>query len=153
MDRIVNLTHDVLDARAIEAAVAHPGAGAVCTFSGNVRDHNLDRQVEYLEYEAYAEMALQAMNEICHEVVARWQGARIAIVHRLGRVEIGEASVIIAVASAHRGAAFAACLFAIDTLKTTVPIWKREVWTDGAAWIEGVSAAPVQSNPFVDPIP
>ncbi len=140
---MVTLTHAPLDPRALEAAVAWPGAGAVCTFVGVVRDINLDRAVGYLEYEAYAEMAEPALATVAGDVGARWPGARVALAHRLGRLEIGEASVVIAVATPHRAAAFAACQYAIDTLKATVPIWKKEVWADGSAWVEGVPPHPL----------
>jgi molybdopterin synthase catalytic subunit len=140
---MVRLTDEVLDPRAVEALVAHAGAGAVCTFQGIVRDHNLGREVGHLEYEAYAEMAEPAMAAIAGEVAGRWPGARVAIVHRLGRLAIGEASVVIAVATPHRAEAFEACRYAIDALKTRVPIWKKEVWADGSAWVEGTAVAPL----------
>lgn len=130
----------------LHEAVDDPGAGAVCTFLGVVRDHNLGRRVDYLEYEAYPEMAVPAMQRIAEEIRARWDVRDIAMLHRIGRLEIGEASVGIAVSSAHRAEAFAACRYAIDRLKETVPIWKKEVWADGEEWIEGTaigdSAAP-----------
>src|SRR5205823_4156962 len=110
--------------------------GAVVACSGNVRVHNRGRRVEYLEYDAYRAMAEAKMREIAEEAVRRWQ-CRIAIRHRVGRLEIGEPSVLIAVSCAHRAAAFDACRFAIDTLKETVPIWKKEVWEGGEVWIEG----------------
>jgi len=136
---MVRLTDEPIDVRAVEAAVAHAGAGAICTFQGVVRDHNLGRAVDHLEYEAFPEMALGAMERIADEVASRWPGARAAIVHRTGRLAIGEASVVIAVSTPHRAEAFEACRYAIDTLKTTVPVWKKEVWSDGEAWIEGVA--------------
>lgn len=133
-----------IDARAVEAAVARPGAGAICTFSGVVRDTNLGRTVAHLEYEAYAEMAVPAMERIAAVVSERWPGARAALTHRIGRVEIGQASVVIAVSAPHRADAFEACRWAIDTLKAAVPIWKKEVWADGEAWIEGIEAGPIE---------
>jgi len=141
---MLELTDRPIDVRAVEAAVAGPGDGAICTFQGVVRDNNLGRAVAHLEYEAFPEMALPAMRRIADEVAARWPGARAAIVHRTGRLEIGEASVVIAVSSPHRAAAFEACRYAIDTLKTTVPIWKKEVWEGGEAWVEGVAVAPLE---------
>lgn len=137
------LTRAVIDPRRVEAAVTHPGAGAVVTFHGIVRDNNLGRAVQWLEYEAYPEMAEPRMSEIGEEVRLRWPGARLGMVHRLGRLEIGEASVVIAASAAHRADAFEACRFAIDNLKTTVPIWKKEVWSDGSAWVEGAPTAPL----------
>ncbi len=142
----VGLTTTTIDARAVEARVAHAGAGAVCTFLGVTRDHNLGRRVGHLEYEAYPEMALPALAQIAHDIAVRWPGAQAALVHRLGRLEIGEASVVIAVSAPHRAAAFEACRYAIDTLKTTVPIWKKEVWSDGEAWIEGVAPSPLHGR-------
>jgi molybdopterin synthase catalytic subunit len=140
---VIRLTAEPLDPRALEAAVAWPGAGAVCTFVGLVRDNNLGRAVGHLEYEAYPEMAEAAMAAIAEDVRARWPGARVALAHRLGRLELGAASVVIAVATPHRAEAFAACRHAIDALKATVPIWKKEVWADGSAWIEGVPPHPL----------
>ncbi len=139
----VELTAGPIDPRAVEARVAHAGAGAVCTFHGVTRDHNLGREVGHLEYEAYPAMALPALDRIAADIAARWPGARAALVHRVGRLEIGEASVVIAVSAPHRAAAFEACRYAIDALKTTVPIWKKEVWADGEAWIEGVAPSPL----------
>lgn len=116
--------------------VDRPEAGAVVTFSGNVRNHNRGRRVEYLEYDAYRPMAEAKLREIAVEAARRWD-CRIAVEHRVGRLEIGEPSVLVAVSCAHRAAAFEACRFAIDTLKEQVPIWKKEVWEGGEVWIEG----------------
>lgn len=138
------LTLEPIDPRAVEARVSHPGAGAVVTFHGVVRDHNLGRQVSWLEYEAFAEMAEPAMEGIIAEVTRRWPVARAAMVHRLGRLAIGEASVVIAVSAPHRAEAFDACRFAIDALKASVPIWKKEVWADGSAWVEGTPVSPLR---------
>lgn len=134
MFRIVKEPIDV--DRVIEA-VEDPGAGAICTFLGVVRDNNLGREVDYLEYEAYPRMAVPAMQRIADEIRDRWDVIGVAMVHRVGRLEIGEASVAIAVSSPHRAEAFEACHYAIDRLKETVPIWKKEVWMDGEEWIEG----------------
>jgi molybdopterin synthase catalytic subunit len=124
-----------IDAAAVAAAVADPAAGAICTFCGTTRDHNDGRRVTELEYEAYPEMALAEMRKIGDEARRRWPIAHIAIVHRIGIVPIGEASVVIAVSAAHRAAAFAACHFAIDRLKEVVPIWKKEHFHGGEVWI------------------
>jgi molybdopterin synthase catalytic subunit len=129
------LTGEPLDPRAIEALVADPGCGALVTFVGTVRRTNEGREVDYLEYEAYPGMAEKKMAEIGQEIHARWGLERVAIAHRLGRCEVGEASIVICVASPHRREAFEACHHAIDRVKEIVPIWKREVWTDGAVWI------------------
>ena len=109
-------------------------------FVGVVRDQNAGRPVLRLEYEAYEEMALSEMQAIDREARRRWPITEIRIVHRLGRMEIGEASVAVAVASPHRDEAFEACRFAIDTLKKTVPIWKKEFYADGAVWLEAPGA-------------
>ncbi len=115
--------------------------GAVVDFSGVVRDHSGDKKTDYLVYEAYEEMAERKMAEIGIEVKERWQIEDIAILHRIGRLEIGEISVLIAVASPHRVEAFAACQYAINRLKEVVPIWKKEVGEDGESWVEGPRAS------------
>lgn len=133
----VQITREPLDRAGLIQRVAHPSAGALVVFDGVVRDHARGHAVQYLEYEAYVEMAEPQMLAIAHAARERWPNVRIAVAHRLGRLEIGEASVIIAVASPHRSAAFDACRYVIDTLKATVPIWKKEVGPDGAEWVEG----------------
>ncbi len=116
--------------------------GAVTTFLGLVRNHNAGRRVSYLVYEAYEPLALRAFERISAEVTAKWPGARLALHHRIGRLEIGEASVAIAATSAHRGDAFAACRYAIERVKQIAPIWKREFFEGGDVWIEGATADP-----------
>jgi molybdopterin synthase catalytic subunit len=116
--------------------------GAVATFLGVVRNHNAGRRVQYLEYEAYDALARRAFERIAAEVAARWPGVRLALHHRIGRLEIGEASVAIAAASAHRGEAFAACRYTIERVKQIAPIWKREFFEGGDVWIEGATADP-----------
>jgi molybdopterin synthase catalytic subunit len=116
--------------------------GAVVTFLGLVRNHNVGRQVQYLEYEAYEPLALKAFSRIGDELRERWPGARLALHHRIGRLEVGEASVAIAVASAHRGEAYGACRYTIERLKQIAPIWKREFFEGGDVWIEGATADP-----------
>jgi MoaE-MoaD fusion protein len=121
---------------AIAAAVAHPGAGGVAIFSGVVRNETGGRMVKFLEYEGHVPMAEAKLREIGEAVRARWASVkRVAILHRLGRLEIGESSVLIAVSAAHRADAFEACRYAIDTLKQTVPIWKKEHFEDGEVWV------------------
>ena len=115
--------------------------GAVVTFSGVVRDHSGESRTDYLEYEAYAPMAEKMMAEIGAEAAARWKTKEIAVLHRVGKVEIGEISVLISVASPHRAEAFQACSYVIDQLKERVPIWKKEVGADGTYWVEGPHAA------------
>jgi molybdopterin synthase catalytic subunit len=134
---VVQLTHQVLDREALVTAVSQPSVGGLVVFEGVVRNSARGKDVRYLEYEAYEEMAEQQIRAIIAEALARWGVKGIAVAHRFGRLEIGEASVIIVVASVHRGEAFEACRYLIDTLKTTVPIWKKEVATNGEEWVEG----------------
>ena len=136
------ITTDPLDARRLEAAVAHKGAGAICTFTGIVRDSSRGRQVTHLEYEAYADMAKAEMRKIAGEIAERWPAARVAFAHRTGRLEIGEASVVVSVSCPHRAEAIDACRLGIDRLKESVPIWKKEHASDGTFWIEGNQSLP-----------
>ena len=140
---LFEITSRPLDARRMETAVAHKGAGAICTFTGVVRDSSRGRSVTHLEYEAYAEMATSQMRKIADEIAEKWPEARVAMAHRTGRLEIGEPSVVVSVSSPHRAEAIAACKWGIDRLKETVPIWKKEHATDGTYWIEGDSAEPI----------
>lgn len=133
----VELTAEVLDARRLEAAVAHPGAGAICTFTGVVRNNSRGRATRRLEYEAYGEMAVKQMNAIALEIGEKWPEARVAFAHRTGVLEIGEASVVVSVSSPHRAEAIAACQWGIDRLKESVPIWKKEFFGGGEVWVEG----------------
>ncbi len=137
MEPLISITRERLDRDALVAAVSHPGAGGIVVFEGVVRDNARGKQVRYLEYDVYPEMAVQQIREIVAEAERRWGVERVAVAHRIGRLEIGEASVIIVVASPHRAEAFDACRYIIDTLKTTVPIWKKEVATNGEEWVEG----------------
>ena len=114
-----------------------PEDGALCVFTGVVRNHNDGKSVLYLEYEGYEDMVVSIFAEIEAEARARFGVTRVRIVHRLGRMEIGETSVAVAVSSPHRGEAFEACRFAIDTLKHKAPIWKKEFYQDGSSWLEG----------------
>ena len=116
--------------------------GAVVTFLGLVRNHNAGRRVRHLEYEAFEPLALNVFMRIAGEVQEHWPGARLALHHRTGRLEIGEASVAIAVASTHRADAYAACRYAIERVKQIAPIWKREFFDGGDVWIEGATADP-----------
>ncbi len=125
-----------LDEAEVVGRVAGPDAGGVVSFVGNVRDHARGHEIEYLEYEAYPEMAEREMEKIVEEAALAWPGTRVAMAHRVGRLEIGDAAVVVVAASAHREEAFRACRFAIDTLKERVPIWKREVAKDGAYWVD-----------------
>lgn len=138
----VAITAAPLDFRAIVASVTGEGDGAVTTFAGLVRDHNLGRRVLFLEYEAYEALAVKALELIVSEAREAWPDTRLAVHHRVGRVEIGEASVAIAAASAHRAHAFAACRYAIERVKQIAPIWKREHFEGGDVWLEGATADP-----------
>ena len=116
--------------------------GAVATFLGLVRNHNAGRRVRYLEYEAYEPLAERVFERISAEVASRWPGVQLALHHRTGRLDIGDASVAIAAASAHRADAFAACRYTIERVKQIAPIWKREFFEGGEMWIEGATADP-----------
>lgn len=116
--------------------------GAVVTFLGLVRNHNMGRSVRHLEYDAYEPLALKTFQRITDEVNSRWPGVRLAVQHRVGRLEIGEASVAIAAASPHRADAYAACRYTIERIKQIAPIWKREFFEGGDIWIEGATADP-----------
>jgi molybdopterin synthase catalytic subunit len=129
------VTAEPLDLVRLVEAVTRNTSGAIASFLGVVREFARGRQVHHLEYDAYPEMAAATMRQIGEEIRARWPVDGVAIVHRTGRLTIGEASVAIAIASPHRHEALQACGYAIERLKEIVPIWKREVWTDGAEWI------------------
>ena len=140
MAPVVKITRDPLDGAAVRALVdeaTHASDGGVVTFEGVVRNHARGKNIRYLEYDAYPEMAEERMNAIAAEVGQHWQTDHVALVHRIGRLEIGECSVVVVVACPHRAEAFEACRYAIDTLKTTAPIWKKEVAEDGEEWVEG----------------
>ena len=137
METLIQLTREPLKRDELVAAVSHPSVGGIVVFEGVVRDNARGKQVRYLEYDVYEEMAEQQIRAIVTEAQQRWGVKRVAVAHRFGRLEIGEVSVIIVVASPHRGEAFDACRYIIDTLKSTVPIWKKEVATNGEEWVEG----------------
>ena len=134
---MARITREAIDIRATADRAGSPASGALLTFLGVVRDSNRGRQVRGIEYHAFEEMALTEMGRIEKDCLARWPGIAVEIVHRLGRLDVGEASVLIAVAAPHRAEGFAALRHAIDRLKETVPIWKKEIYADGHAWIEG----------------
>jgi molybdopterin synthase catalytic subunit len=135
-----------LDAAAAAAAVTRSGDGAVATFVGLVRDRNLGRTVLWLDYEAFVPLALKAFERIAAEAAEKWPDARMAIHHRTGRVAIGEASIVIAVASPHRADGFAAARYAIERVKQIAPIWKHEHFEGGDVWIEGATADPADAG-------
>jgi molybdopterin synthase catalytic subunit len=136
------ITTAPLDPAALARALDVTGAGAVATFVGLVRDHNLGRRVLHLEYEAYEPLARRGLDLIVDEARDQWPAVQMMIHHRIGRMEIGEASVAIAAASPHRADAFAAARYAIERIKQIVPIWKHEYFEGGDVWIEGATADP-----------
>lgn len=135
------ITEDEISIDALYKTVLKDSHGAVVTFAGVVRDHSGDKRTNYLEYEAYTNMAEKKMAEIGDEIQRQWGIGDVAILHRVGRLEIGEISVLIAIASPHRAEALAACKYAIDRLKEIVPIWKKEVGENGDYWVEGPVSA------------
>lgn len=145
-DRRFRVTGDPLDVRAVSAIVSSPDCGAVATFVGLVRNENGGRRVLWLEYEAYEPLAVKSFIRIDEEAGERWPSIGLAIHHRIGRVEIGEASVVIAAASPHRAEAFAACRYAIERIKQIAPIWKHEHFEGGEIWIEGATADPMDQD-------
>jgi molybdopterin synthase catalytic subunit len=140
----VAVTRDRLTLEALARDVASEDGqdGAIASFLGLVRNHNQGRTVHFLEYEAYEPLAVRALSHIVDEAKAFWPSARLAIHHRIGRLEIGDASVAIVAASPHRGDAFAACRYAIERVKQIVPIWKHEHFEGGDVWLEGATADP-----------
>ena len=138
---VFKITADPIKPDDLFAGVVRDENGAVATFAGVVRNHSGDKQTDYLVYEAYPVMAEKKMAEIGDELKAQWGVVDVAMVHRVGKLEIGEISVLIAVASPHRAEALAACQYAIDRLKQIVPIWKKEVGVGGESWVEGPQAA------------
>ncbi len=136
-DDIYQLIREPIDADAFAQHVRAPEDGAVVTFDGFVRNQSHNRATLYLDYEAYESMALAKMREIGAQLHEQYRIHRVVMVHRLGRLHVGETSVFIAVSAPHRAAAFDACRLAIDTLKRTVPIWKKEYFEDGAVWADG----------------
>jgi molybdopterin converting factor subunit 1 len=134
--RRCTISDRALDVGAVVARVLGPDAGGIVTFVGTVRDASRGQAIRHLEYEAYPGMAEREMEKIADAAAAQWPGARVAIAHRTGRLAIGDLAVVIAAAAPHRAEAFAACRYAIDTLKRQVPIWKKEVAVDGEYWVE-----------------
>jgi MoaE-MoaD fusion protein len=137
--RYSSIIREKIDTQVVLARLKHSSDGAAVAFEGVVRDNTRGRCTLYLDYEAYQEMALKQMDALAEQALQQFSIRDVALVHRLGRLEIGEVSVLIVVASAHRAAAFDACRWLIDTLKRTVPIWKKEYFVDGAVWADGES--------------
>ena len=136
---MIALIREPIGREAVVQRLRQDRDGAIVAFDGVVRDHAMGKTVRYLEYEAYEDMALKQMEAIRRTALERWPITDMAIVHRLGRLEIGESSVLVVVTAPHRRPAFEACQFGIDTVKKTVPIWKKEFYASGEAWIEGQS--------------
>jgi MoaE-MoaD fusion protein len=149
----IALIREPIDTAAIQHAIKSPSDGALCIFDGIVRDNTHGRRTLHLDYEAYEAMALKQMHLLRSDAIEHFAIRDVAIIHRLGRLPVGETSVFIAVASAHRGAAFDACRWLIDTLKKTVPIWKKEHFTDGAIWADGEPFPKDLTEPLTRPQP
>jgi molybdopterin synthase catalytic subunit len=132
---MIVITHDELDTGQVVSEVGHPGAGAIVTFVGTTRDNTAGRRVLFLEYEAYRPMADEQLARVADEMRDRWDLTGVAIHHRLGKLKIGEASLVVAVSSAHRKEAFEACHYSIDRIKQIVPIWKKEFFEGGEVWV------------------
>ncbi len=141
-EKLFEITTKPISVDEVSRRVSDPRVGAVVSFAGIVRGINADRKVNYLEYETYPEMAELTLAQIGEEIKARWPVEQVAIVHRVGRQEIGETSVVIAIASGHRQGAFEAGRYAIDRIKEIVPIWKKEYFEGGEVWIDGPEKPP-----------
>jgi molybdopterin synthase catalytic subunit len=136
---LIKITQDPIDVSAVTTSVADDGSGATVLFIGTVRDHSDETgQVSEMYYEAYTEMAEEAMKKIEAEAISRWKLKKFAAVHRIGTMRVGEVSVAIAVSAEHRREAFEACQYAIDTIKKTVPLWKKEISNSSSRWVKGV---------------
>ncbi|GBD12191.1 Molybdopterin synthase catalytic subunit [bacterium HR24] len=138
----IEVTAEPLDPQRAVELVRRDDAGAVVVFLGVVRDHNLGRRVLYLEYDAYPEMARRVMRELAEEAMGRWPIVDVAVLHRIGHLEVGETSLLVAVSSPHRAEAFDAAHWLVDRLKERAPIWKKEVFEGGEEWIEGELPSP-----------
>jgi molybdopterin synthase catalytic subunit len=145
-ESLFRVTTDVLDAQELAAIVRRDEAGAIALFYGVVRNNSEGRDVERLEYEAYEPMALRKLREVAAETKTRFpEISEVGAWHRTGTLEIGETSLLVAVSSAHREEAFAACHWAVDRIKEVVPVWKKEHWRGGAAWVEGHTVQPPET--------
>ena len=145
---LVSITRDVIDVRALADQIRAGCDGAVITFEGVVRDNTKGRQTTHLEYESYEPLAIAQMERVAAEITRQFSVTRIGVIHRLGTLQIGEASVVIVVGSPHRRAAFQAALETIDRLKREVPIWKKEFFSDGEVWVEGEWDEALRSQSF-----
>ena len=144
---LIRVTPDILDPAEAIASVASSRAGAINIFLGVVRDNNLGRNVNHLDYEAYPTMAEKVMREIAEESVVRFGFEDVAVLHRTGRLEIGETSLLIAVSSGHRAESFEGGHWLVNEIKKRVPVWKKEVWADGESWVEGPESLGMQAPP------
>lgn len=140
------VTSETIDVQAAINLVTTPNSGAIDVFIGSVRELTKDKRTLYLKYEAYAPMAEKEMQRIGEEIEKRWEGATVAMIHRTGELAISDIAVVIAVSTPHREAAFEACRYAIERLKETVPIWKREHWDDGTAWLGNQKGFPKRAG-------
>lgn len=131
----IQLYNHPIAAEEVESFVTHPSCGGIVSFIGTVRDSTAGKEVLHLAFEAYEPMAIKEMRKIAEQMMSKWPAKKVSIHHRVGQLSIGEVAVVIAVSCPHRANAFAACQFAIDTLKETVPIWKKEVFRDGEVWV------------------
>ncbi len=143
---MIALTTEPIDAVAAEAGLHTDAAGGLVTFAGTVRNHNKGREVLYLAYEAYAEMAVAQLERIAATIRERWPVHRVTLIHRTGRLEIGEVAVFVGVAATHRHTAFDACRYGIDAIKAEVPIWKREVFVGGEVWVDDCCSSGVHDR-------
>ncbi len=141
------ITTEPIDLNELYAAVSDPQAGGIAIFLGVVRDRNIDREVRFLEYEAYPEMARKKLAEIGESAKKRWPIRRVALIHRTGRLAIGEVSVAVAVSTPHRAEAFEACRHLIDEIKAVVPVWKKEFFVGGEVWLENEEGFHPLSSP------
>lgn len=144
---MIELRHDALSVEECMAAVRRPVSGGLVTFVGSIRDISDGQAIHFLEYEAYEPMALDRLTQVVEEASERWPIHAVAIQHRLGRLEVGEDAVAIAVSSTHRAEAFAACEYVIDRLKEIVPIWKKEHGSDGTTWVGGPTIESTSGDP------
>ena len=144
---LIRITRDPLDPEPFVQHVRRDESGAVALFLGVARNNNLGRRVLRLEYDAYPEMAERKLRQVAEEMASRWPITDIAIAHRIGHLEIGETSLVVAVSSPHRKEAFDACQQTVDRIKEVVPIWKKEVWEGGETWIEGEKQKKASSQP------
>ena len=142
---LIRVTPDPLVTQQAIDAVASPRAGAINVFLGVVRNNNLGREVQYLDYEAYPSMAEKVMREIAEESIRKYRFEDVAVLHRTGKLEIGETSLLIAVSSGHRAESFEGGHWLVNEIKKRVPVWKKEVWADGESWIEGPEALGMQA--------